>query len=267
MRLPLITEKNCDDEIFLETLCKKILNIFEKIDWFYKKSLQYKKLQTGVFVMKISFPHYSVVAEILQKKELNKKNGDEVEKKLNQSKSSSAGKLLGEIIAEFVFKDPEMITREFAKIKEENEIYNLKIKKSFFQNRKIETSIFDDYPREYDFADEKCFDNLMNDILVEGGKYNNEFSSEAIKYSLSFYGIDLLICRITENEYLEIEFKILPKLPSLYKTDNVSSSDCTVKGEDFDNAIEQPFNIKIINAISNITYLLSELKSCLGFEN
>lgn len=163
--------------------------------------------------MKISFPHYSVVAEILQKKELNKKNGDEVEKKLNQGRSSSAGKLLGEIIAEFVFEDPEMITKEFAEIKEENEIYILKIKKSFFQNIKMETSVFDD-PTEYDFENENCFDDLVNDVLVTGGKYNNEFSSEAMKYSLSFYGIDLLNCRITENEYLEIKFKILPKLPS-----------------------------------------------------
>lgn len=217
--------------------------------------------------MKISLPHYSVVAEILQRKELNKKNGDEVGKKLNQSKSSSAGKLFGEIIADFIFENPKMITREFAEIKEENEIYNFKIKKSFFQNIKIETSIFDDYPREYDFEDEKCFDDLMNDVLAEGGKYNNEFSSEAMKYSLSFYGIGLLNCRITENEYLKIKFKILPKLPSLHKTDRASSSDCTVKGEDFDNAIEEPLDVKVINVISNIGYLISELKVCLGFKN
>lgn len=216
--------------------------------------------------MKILRPHYSAVAKILQRRELNKKNGDEVEKKLNQSRSSSAGKLLGEIIAEFVFEAPEMITKEFAEIKEENEIYILKIKKSFFQNIKMETSVFDD-PIEYDFENENCFDDLVNDVLVKGGKYNNEFSSEAMKYSLSFYGIDLLDCIISENEYLEIEFKILPKLPSLHKTDSASSSDCTIKGEAFDKAIEQPLDIKIINAISNISYLISELKSCLGFEN
>ena len=217
--------------------------------------------------MKILRPHYSAGAKILQEGKLNKKAGDEVEKKLNKSKSESAGNFLGEIIAESVFENPKMITKKFAEIKEKNEIYNIKIKKIFFQDKKIETSIFDDYPIEYDFEDEKCFDALVNDVLVKGGKYNNKFSSEAMKYSLSFYGIDLLDCIISENEYLEIKFKILSKLPSLCKTDSAFSSDCTIKGEDFDNVIEQPFEAKVVNAISNISYILSELKSCLGFEN
>lgn len=138
---------------------------------------------------------------------------------------------------------------QYKKLKEKNEIYNIKIKKIFFQYKRIETSIFDDYPIEYDFEDEKCFDALVNDVLVNGGKYNNKFSSEAMKYSLSFYGIDLLDCIISENEYLEIKFKILSKLPSLYKTESAFSSDCTIKGEDFDNAIEQTFETKVVNAI------------------
>ncbi len=164
--------------------------------------------------MKILRPRYSAVAKILQRRESNKKDGAEVEKKLNKSKSESAGIFFGEIIAESVFENPKMITKKFAEIKEENEIYALKIKKNFFQDIKMETSVFDDYPIEYDFENENCFDDLVNDVLVKGGKYNNEFSSEAMKYTLSFYGIDLLDCIISENEYLEIKFKILPKLPS-----------------------------------------------------
>ena len=43
--------------------------------------------------MKILRPHYSAGAKILQEGKLNKKAGDEVEKKLNKSKSESAGNL------------------------------------------------------------------------------------------------------------------------------------------------------------------------------
>lgn len=160
--------------------------------------------------MKVVQPHYCNLAKFLLKNE----SIEEGVSSSTEKRSKNAGRILSQIIAEYIFEEFSKMKKDFASFERSGkDVYKLSIKTSFFQEQEISFSIFE-YTGEYDFDNKDSVTDLIQDVLSKDGKYNNDFSYEAIKFILSFYGIDLQSISLV-GEFLSIDFKILLKLPTL----------------------------------------------------